>query len=72
MSRTITVVGGTGNQGGGVVEALLKEGSWKIRAITRNTGSDSAKSLASQGVEVIAAGMNDADSLAKAFKVSIW
>lgn len=70
MSKTMTVVGATGTQGGGVIQALLEEGSWKIRGITRNPSSDSARALISQGVEVITVNLTDADSLAQAFKVS--
>ena len=70
MSKTIAVIGATGVQGGGVIQELLKEGSWKIRAITRNPESDKAKALASQGVDVVTANLDDTGSLIKAFDVS--
>jgi len=70
MVKTIAVLGATGTQGGGVVKVLLKSGDWKVRAITRNTGSDKAKALASSGAEVVAANTDDIDSLVKAFEVS--
>ncbi|KAL1868404.1 hypothetical protein Plec18167_008330 [Paecilomyces lecythidis] len=45
--RTVVVVGATGNQGSGVVRALLTtEGSrWLVRGITRDPNSAKAKSL---------------------------
>ena len=70
MSKTIAVIGATGTQGGGVVNALLKEGTWKVRGITRNPQSDKAKDLVSQGVEVISADSENVESLIKAFHVS--
>ena len=41
----ITVLGATGNQGGGVVQALLKitAPSFHVRAITRDVSSNSAE-----------------------------
>ncbi|MCJ1306086.1 hypothetical protein MMC08_008904 [Hypocenomyce scalaris] len=36
MPKTITILGATGMQGGDIVKALLKEGSWKIRGVTGN------------------------------------
>lgn len=35
-NKIIAVMGATGSQGKGVVNALIKEGSFKVRAITRN------------------------------------
>jgi len=63
MSKLITVFGATGAQGGSVVEQLLKEGSWKVRAITRNLDSDKAKALRALGVEVVKGDVNEADLL---------
>ena len=45
---TIAVFGATGAQGGPVIRQLLKNPEWKIRAITRNVNSASAKKLAAQ------------------------
>lgn len=69
MPHTITIVGATGNQGASVVDAMLKAGGYKIRALTRNTNSDKAKALAARGVEVMMADLNDEASLVKAFHV---
>ncbi|KAJ0414380.1 hypothetical protein BJY00DRAFT_318865 [Aspergillus carlsbadensis] len=48
MSRTIVVVGATGNQGGGIVRALLDSstpdgGRWHIRGLTRDPNSSKAQ-----------------------------
>jgi hypothetical protein len=67
MSKTVTVVGATGNQGGSVVRELLGNPAYSIRAITRYSKSDAAKSLASKGVEVVEADVNDLESLKSAF-----
>ncbi|KAH6662631.1 hypothetical protein F5X68DRAFT_178120 [Plectosphaerella plurivora] len=67
MSKIITVVGATGIQGGSVVNALLDDAQYSIRAITRNTNSDAAKALTDRGVEVVQADLNDVISLKAAF-----
>jgi hypothetical protein len=41
--KIIAVVGATGKQGGGAVDALLKDGTFAVRAITRDSGSAKAK-----------------------------
>lgn len=71
MSKLLTVVGGTGTQGQSLVNAALKDGSYKIRVLTRNPSSDKAKALTSNGIEVVKADVNDAESLVKAFEVSV-
>lgn len=64
----IAVIGATGLQGGSVLRELLKTDQFKVRAITRNPSSDSAKKLAaSPNVQVVAADMNDVESLIIAF-----
>ncbi|KAJ4992423.1 NmrA-like family protein [Stagonosporopsis vannaccii] len=66
-SKTIVVLGATGNQGGSVVNTYLQDSQWKIRAVTRNVNSEKAKKLASRGVEVVSADLGDPTSLEKAF-----
>ena len=68
MSKIVAVVGATGQQGGAVARALLKSGEWKVRGLTRNTSSKSALALAASGIEVVAANIDDVDSLVKAFE----
>lgn len=41
--QIIAVLGSTGFQGGGVVRDLLKDGTFAVRAITRNPDSAAAK-----------------------------
>lgn len=69
VKKTIAVVGATGTQGGGLVRALLKDKNAEFtpRAITRHVSSDKAKHLATQGVEVVEADMDQVDSLRRAF-----
>src|SRR5256714_8023115 len=68
--RVIAVVGATGAQGGGLVRAILndKNGPFAARAITRNVNSDKARALADAGAEVVAADIDDVQSLKKAFE----
>ena len=68
--KIIAVVGATGAQGKGLINAILndKEGGFKVRAITRNAGSDKAKELIKLGVEVVEANVDDKATLVKAFE----
>jgi uncharacterized protein YbjT (DUF2867 family) len=63
---TITVIGATGQQGSAVVDALREQGA-AVRAVTRNPKSDAAAGLVKQGAEVVAADLNDRDSVRRAF-----
>ena len=65
--KIVSVVGATGTQGGSIVDTLLEEGKYSLRAITRNPDSAKAKSLAARGIEVVKADVNDLDSLKNAF-----
>ena len=67
--KIIAVVGATGAQGGGLVNAILadKSGEFKVRAITRKVDSDKAKALAVKGAEVVSGDLDDVESLKKAF-----
>jgi hypothetical protein len=67
MAKLAVIVGATGGQGSSVVKALLKDPSYKVRGITRNPSSEKGKALSAQGVEVVAADLNDEASLVKAF-----
>jgi uncharacterized protein YbjT (DUF2867 family) len=61
--KIIAVIGATGSQGKGVVEALVKDGTYKVRAITRNPDNYSGKAH-----EAVKADLTDLASLTKAFK----
>jgi uncharacterized protein YbjT (DUF2867 family) len=67
--KIIAVTGATGAQGGGLVRAITSDpdGGFVARAITRDINSDKAKALAKLGAEVVAASMDDVESLKKAF-----
>jgi len=67
--KVIAVVGATGAQGGGLVRAILndKSGEFAARAITRDVNSRKAKQLADAGAEVVAANVDDVESLKRAF-----
>jgi uncharacterized protein YbjT (DUF2867 family) len=68
--KTIAVVGATGAQGGGLVRAILSDPSrgFRARAVTRDVQSASAKELAGLGADVVAADVDDEDSLKRAFE----
>ncbi len=68
--KIIAVMGATGAQGGGLVNAILNDSNseFKVRAITRNASSDKAKKLTEKGVELVIADSNDTESLKKAFE----
>lgn len=61
----ILITGATGQQGGAVARELLSRGH-KVRAMTRNPGSDKAKALADLGAEVVQGDLDDAASLERA------
>jgi uncharacterized protein YbjT (DUF2867 family) len=69
MAKIIAVVGSTGAQGGGLVRAITADpgSGFTARAITRDTGKDKAKALASAGAEVVSADLDNVESLKKAF-----
>jgi uncharacterized protein YbjT (DUF2867 family) len=68
--KVIAVIGATGAQGGGLVRAILADpnGGFTARAITRDVNSEKAKELARLGAEVVAANVDDVESLKRAFK----
>jgi len=70
MSQVFTVIGATGAQGSAVVNQALKDGVYKVRAITRNVNGEQAKALHAKGVEVVSADVNSEESLLKAFNGS--
>ncbi|MFC4586118.1 NmrA/HSCARG family protein [Sphaerisporangium corydalis] len=68
--KIIAVVGATGQQGGGLVRAILEDPAQRfaVRAITRRPGSDGAKALADLGAEVVAGDLDDVASLTTALQ----
>lgn len=67
--KLVVVVGATGGQGGSVIKRLLGTNSYRLRGLTRNPQSETSKALTAQGVEMVAADLNDQASLTTAFKV---
>jgi uncharacterized protein YbjT (DUF2867 family) len=65
--KIIAVVGATGSQGGGMVRALLDDAEFSVRALTRDPESTKAKALTDAGAEVVAADLDDENSLDAAF-----
>jgi len=67
--KIIAVIGATGAQGGGLVRAILAhaDGELRARGITRNVESDKARALAEAGAEMVAADLDDVESLERAF-----
>jgi len=61
--KTIVVIGATGAQGKGVVSALINEGSFNVRAITRNP-----EKYSGEAHEAVYADLKDLQSLKDAFK----
>jgi uncharacterized protein YbjT (DUF2867 family) len=61
--KIIAVIGATGAQGSSVVNALVKEGTFNVRAVTRNPEKYSGKAR-----EVVSGDLNNTQSLKDAFK----
>ena len=66
MSRIATVFLATGVQGASAVQALIKDGTFKPRVVTRNSNSESSKKFVDLGAEVVQADSGDRESLKKA------
>lgn len=68
-SKIIAVIGATGAQGGSLAQAILADSThaFTCRAITRKPESDTARLLITKGAEVIAADLDDVESLKNAF-----
>ena len=62
----MVVVGATGKQGGAVVNALLDQGKFSVRALTRDGSSKIAKALAARQVVIAEGNLEDTSSLLKA------
>ncbi|WP_020390268.1 NmrA/HSCARG family protein [Kribbella catacumbae] len=67
--KLIAVVGATGSQGGGLVQAILADAGQRfaVRALTRNARSEKSLALVAAGAEVVEADLDDEASLRKAF-----
>jgi uncharacterized protein YbjT (DUF2867 family) len=67
--KIIVVAGATGAQGGGLVRAILNDPAcgFSVRAVTRDVNSAKAQALAAAGAEVVAANVENEESMAKAY-----
>ncbi len=67
--KVITIFGATGAQGGGLARSILADpsGPFAVRAVTRDVNSDAARALAAAGAEVVAANLDDAAAVERAF-----
>ncbi|XP_069838298.1 nmrA-like family domain-containing protein 1 [Dendropsophus ebraccatus] len=66
--RVIVVFGATGAQGGSVAAALLADGTFLVRAVTRDTTKPVAVKLKEAGAEVISADLENEKSLEAALR----
>ncbi|RJE22645.1 NmrA-like family [Aspergillus sclerotialis] len=67
-SKTIIIIGITGNQGGSVAQRFLQDPSYHIRGLTRNPSSPAAQRLAAEGIEIVSANLDDINTLIPVFK----
>ncbi|KZW03411.1 NAD(P)-binding protein [Exidia glandulosa HHB12029] len=61
--KIITVFGATGAAGGSVAKYLLEDGTFAVRAVTRNASSAAAQALKAQGAEVVEADLDKPDTI---------
>lgn len=68
QKKIITVFGATGAQGGSLARAILndKNSEFSVRAVTRDPDSDKGRELAGMGAEVVAADIDDKQSMKQA------
>lgn len=67
-TKTILVVGASGQQGGSVAKYLLEDGTFKVRCLLRNIESDAAKKFFNDGAELVKGNLNSVESLVKAMQ----
>ncbi|TRM61225.1 hypothetical protein BD626DRAFT_631771 [Schizophyllum amplum] len=70
--QILVVFGATGKQGGSVINSIVNDAAasarFHVKGVTRDVNKESAKALATKGVEVVAADLNDKDSLRAVIK----
>ena len=65
--RTIVICGATGQQGGAVLDALLRGGESHLVALSRDPDAQRANAIRQRGVEVRQADLRERDALSGAF-----
>ncbi|MGW1979462.1 NmrA/HSCARG family protein [Streptomyces sp. NPDC001889] len=67
--QVVLVAGATGNQGGAVVDALLREpAAWRVRALTRSPDGAAARRLAARGAEIVGGDLADRGAMDRAVR----
>ncbi|XP_045676517.1 nmrA-like family domain-containing protein 1 isoform X2 [Phyllostomus hastatus] len=61
--KIVVVFGATGAQGGSVARTLIEDGTFRVRAVTRDPGQRAAKELKLQGAEIVQGDQNDEASM---------
>ncbi|KAJ7683468.1 hypothetical protein B0H17DRAFT_941907 [Mycena rosella] len=69
-SRIVSVFGATGLQGASIVNAILKDGTFTPRAITRNPASEAGLAMKARGAEVAKADLANKASMVEALRGS--
>ncbi|KAF7173848.1 hypothetical protein CNMCM5623_006109 [Aspergillus felis] len=67
VTKTVTVFGATGSQGGSVARSLLQNKNFRVVAITRNAASKAAQELRGLGAEIVQADGWNKEQIAAAF-----
>ncbi|PYH36896.1 NmrA-like family protein [Aspergillus neoniger CBS 115656] len=67
-TKTLVIVGVTGNQGHSIATRFLHDPTYHIIGLTRNPTSPTAQSLSAQGITILAADLNDPSTLTPAFR----
>ncbi|KAJ7056814.1 hypothetical protein C8F01DRAFT_363203 [Mycena amicta] len=68
--RIVSIIGATGLQGSSVIKALLKDGTFLPRAISRNPASNASNELRAAGAQVVQGDSLDKSSLVRALEGS--
>ncbi|KAJ7668808.1 hypothetical protein DFH06DRAFT_1378901 [Mycena polygramma] len=68
--RIVTVFGATGLQGTSVVNVILADGTFAVRAVTRNPTSEAATKISERGAQIAKADLMDKASLVEAMSGS--
>lgn len=66
--KVIAVFGATGSSGGSVAKYLLDDGTFAVRAVTRNADSPAARALEKCGAEVVVADLDKPETLPDAVR----
>ncbi|KAK5679774.1 hypothetical protein LTS10_007722 [Elasticomyces elasticus] len=68
MSKTIVIIGATGNQGSSIARVFLQTPGFKVRGVTRDPAKPASQALKKQGVELVQGDVDDVESLKVALR----